>query len=43
MKLVQHDAGRFYLELDDIRERERPPMLSVPECRRLCGQSDEAA
>jgi len=43
MKLVQHDADRFYLELDDIREHERPPMLSVPEYRRLRGQSDEAA
>lgn len=43
MKLVQHDAGRFYLELDDIREHERPPMLSAPEYRRRRGLSDEAA
>jgi len=43
MKLVQHDADRFYLELDDIREHERPPMLSVAEYRRLRGLSDEAA
>ncbi len=43
MKLVQHDAGHFYLELDDIREHERRPMISVPEYRRLRGLSNEAA
>ncbi len=43
MKLIQHEQDRFYLDIQDIRERERPPMLSVPEYRRLRGLSDEAA
>ena len=42
MKLIQHDQDRFYLDIEDIREHERPPMVSVPEYRRLRGLSDEA-
>jgi len=43
MKLIQHEQDRFYLDIEDIREHERPPMISVPEYRRLRGLSDEAA
>jgi glucosyl-3-phosphoglycerate synthase len=41
MKLIQHEQDRFYLDLQDIREYERPPMLSIPEYRRGRGLSDE--
>jgi glucosyl-3-phosphoglycerate synthase len=37
MKLVQHEEGRFYLDIEDIREHERPPMINLPEYRRLRG------
>jgi glucosyl-3-phosphoglycerate synthase len=43
MKLVQHEEGRFYLDIEDIREHERPPMIGLPEYRRLHGLNDEAA
>jgi len=33
MKLVQHEYGQFYLDIEDIRELERPPMISIPEYR----------
>ena len=42
MKLIQHEQDRFYLDIEDIREYERPPMISVPEYRRLRGLNDEA-
>jgi len=37
MKLIQHEQGRFYLDIEDIREHERPPMISLPEYRRSRG------
>ncbi len=43
MKLIQHEQDRFYLDIEDIREYERPPMISVPEYRRLRGLSGEAS
>jgi hypothetical protein len=33
MKLIRHEAGRFFLEVAEIAERERPPMISLPEYR----------
>ena len=33
MKLVCHEDGRFCLDVEDIREHERPPMLEVPAYR----------
>jgi nucleotide-binding universal stress UspA family protein len=41
MKLIQHEQDRFYLDIQDIREYERPPMISLPEYRRRRGLSDE--
>jgi hypothetical protein len=41
MKLVQHEEGRFYLDIEDIREYERPPMIRLPEYRRLRGLGNE--
>jgi hypothetical protein len=41
MKLVQHEEGRFYLDIEDIREHERPPMISVPEYNALRGERRE--
>lgn len=31
MKLIHYEADRFYLEVEEIAERERPPMISIPE------------
>lgn len=42
MKLIQHEQDRFYLDVEDIREHERPPMIRLPEYRRLRGMRDEA-
>lgn len=31
MKLIRHEPGRFYLDVEEIAERERPPMMELPE------------
>jgi glucosyl-3-phosphoglycerate synthase len=31
MKLIRHEPGRFFLDVEEIRERERPPMIEIPE------------
>jgi glucosyl-3-phosphoglycerate synthase len=41
MKLIQHEQDRFYLDVEDIREHERRPMIRLPEYRRLRGTGDE--
>jgi glycosyltransferase involved in cell wall biosynthesis/nucleotide-binding universal stress UspA family protein len=43
IKILQHEHDRFYLDVQDIREIERPPMLSLPEYRRMRGLGDEAS
>jgi glucosyl-3-phosphoglycerate synthase len=35
MKLIRYQAGDYRLEVEEIAERERPPMLDVPEYRDL--------
>lgn len=30
MKTIHYEAGRLYLEVEEIAERERPPMIEVP-------------
>jgi glucosyl-3-phosphoglycerate synthase len=42
MKLIQHEQDRFYLDIEDIREYERPPMIRLPEYRRLRGTNEGA-
>ncbi len=39
MKLIRYEAGGYYLELEEIAELERPPMIEVPEylARRSAG------
>ncbi|HEX2924016.1 MAG TPA: glucosyl-3-phosphoglycerate synthase, partial [Chloroflexota bacterium] len=37
MKLIQHDRDHFYLDVKELMEQERPPMISVPEYRKLRG------
>lgn len=34
LKLIQYEEDAFQLDVTDIRVRERPPMLSIPEYRR---------
>jgi len=31
MKLIRYEPGRFSLEVQEIAEQERPPMLEIPE------------
>jgi glucosyl-3-phosphoglycerate synthase len=31
MKLIRYETGRFYLEVEEIAELERPPMIQLPE------------
>ncbi|HEU0295521.1 MAG TPA: glucosyl-3-phosphoglycerate synthase [Anaerolineales bacterium] len=31
MKLIRHDAKGYFLDVEEIAERERPPMIEVPE------------
>ena len=33
MKLIRYEPGRFFLEVDEIAEQERPPMVDIPEYR----------
>jgi glycosyltransferase involved in cell wall biosynthesis len=33
MKLIRRKGGRFSLDIEEIAERERPPMISLPEYR----------
>jgi hypothetical protein len=33
MNLIRYEPGGFFLETAEIRERERPPMISLPEYR----------
>lgn len=33
MNLIRYEMGRYYLEPQEIREHERPPMLTIPEYR----------
>ena len=37
MNLIRYGPNRYYLETDQIQERERPPMLTIPEYRQLRG------
>jgi glucosyl-3-phosphoglycerate synthase len=38
MKLVRYNSGRFSLDVEEITEQERPPMIEVPEYREKVGQ-----
>jgi len=33
MKLIRYEPGRFFLEVDEIAEQDRPPMEDIPEYR----------
>lgn len=33
MKLIRYEPGRLFLEVEEIAERERPPMAELPEYR----------
>jgi len=37
MNLIRYEPGRFYLETVEVRERERPPMVTIPEYREKRG------
>jgi len=38
MKLIRYERDRFFLEVDEIAERERPPMLEVDEYKTKFGK-----
>jgi glucosyl-3-phosphoglycerate synthase len=33
MKLVRHEPGRYFLDIEEIGDTERPPMITLPEYR----------
>ena len=33
MKLIRYEPSRFFLDIEEIAERERPPMIEIPEYR----------
>jgi nucleotide-binding universal stress UspA family protein len=37
MKLIRYEPRRFYLEVEEIGDRERPPMITIPEYRQKRG------
>jgi hypothetical protein len=37
MDQIRYEPGRFFLETTEIRERERPPMITLPEYRQARG------
>lgn len=37
MKLIQHSKDQFHLEVKELRDQERPPMISIPEYREKRG------
>jgi glucosyl-3-phosphoglycerate synthase len=39
MKLIRYERDRFFLEVDEIAERERPPMLEVDEYKSKFGKT----
>lgn len=43
MKLIRYEAGNYFLDVEEIAERERPPMQTIPEyaARFLSGTGNE--
>ncbi|MDR3573222.1 MAG: glucosyl-3-phosphoglycerate synthase [Anaerolineaceae bacterium] len=35
MKLIRHEGGSYYLDVEEVVEQERPPMLEIPEYLQL--------
>jgi len=35
MKLIRYASGGYFLDVEEIVERERPPMIEIPEYRAL--------
>ena len=33
MKLIRYEPGRFFLDIEEIAEQVRPPMIDLPEYR----------
>ncbi len=40
MKLIRFEEGSYYLEVQEVVERERPPMIELPEYRQRYGMAD---
>ena len=40
MKLIRFEGGNYYLEVEEVAERERPPMIELPEYRAEHGLSE---
>jgi len=43
MNLIRYEPGRYYLETVEIREHERPPMVTIPEYRAKFGYTRETS
>lgn len=43
MKLIRSEGQNYYLEVEEVAERERPPMIELPEYRQLHPASERQA
>ncbi len=41
MKLIRFEGGSYYLDVEEVAERERPPMIEIPEYGQARGRSEE--
>ena len=43
MKTLKYQPGHFHLDVEEIAEHERPPMIEIPEYREARGISESVA
>lgn len=43
MKSIRYEQDRFYLEVSEIIEQERPPMITLPEYQGKFNRTEKAA
>ena len=43
MKLIRHKRGTYFLEVEEIAERERPPMIEIADYRHWLKQAGKEA
>jgi hypothetical protein len=43
MKLIRHDRRGYFLEVEEIAELDRPPMITLPEYRSRAREAGDSA
>jgi len=41
MKLIRNRDGNYYLEVEEVIEMERPPMIELPEYNAIFGKQEK--